>query len=311
MSNPGAMTVIDDGEASLGPMHAAMTASVSTAIQAMALMADKRIATARMYPRSIARFKKETAQLLREDVETARSAEYAKPVGNGVVRGPSIRLAELVAMCWGNIEVELSEPIVGDKNVTLRATAWDLEKNYRQDGMASISIVDKQGRRYPQHLIETTILAAASKAKRNAIIAVIPRSYIQDLLAVAKEVAMGNKKPLEQQRVDTLDYFARTHKVQPEQVFEFLKVEGIDDMGEEEIELLRGVVTAIKEGAEITEYFRSPAASKAEEVKAKIKARQGKKEPGKEPGKEPEKEKEVQPADGKLFSDPASQKLPD
>lgn len=305
MSN--AMTIPSDEDGAIGPMHGALQqANLSTAIQAMAMLADKRIATARMYPRAISRFKREAAQLLREDVETARSAEYAKPVGGGTVRGPSIRLAELAAMCWGNLEVEVSEPIVGDKNVVVKATAWDLERNYRQDGMASMSIIDKHGKRYPNHMIETTAAATASKAKRNAILAVIPRAYIQDLLQVAKEVANGNAKPLEQQRVEVLDYFARTHKVQPEQVFEFLGIQGIDDIDDEAIDTLRGVVTAIKEGSTLDEFFRPVASSKAESVKAKIEARKGK------AIKEAPKEIPAStPSDGKLFTDPADQKLPD
>ena len=97
----GALTVVDDEDSMLGMMLQQQQASVGTAIQMAAAMLDKRISTARAYPRSITKFKREAAQLLSEDVETARAAEYAKPVGGGVVKGASIRLAELAAMCWG------------------------------------------------------------------------------------------------------------------------------------------------------------------------------------------------------------------
>lgn len=286
------LTVIEDDESMIGNMMQA-PASIGTAIQMMAAMADKRIATARMYPRKISKFKSDASQLLREDIETARSAEYAKPIGGGTVKGPSVRLAELAAMCWGNLEVKLSEPVVGDKSVVVTASAWDIEKNYLQDGMATTSILDKHGNRYKASMIETACMATAAKARRNAILNVIPRSYINDLLEVAKEVAAGNKKPLEQVRRETLDFFARTHKVQADQIFEMLGITGIDDINEGHLDELRPIATALKEGsATVDEFFTTKTESKADAVKAKIAERKASQTNG-NGGKKP--------ADGKLF----------
>jgi hypothetical protein len=98
-----AITTVDDVEYQQpGLSLQRHDATTSTAIQLMAAMVDKRITTARQFPRSVSRFKKEASDLLKEDVETARSAEYAKPVGGGTVKGPSVRLAEVALLCWGN-----------------------------------------------------------------------------------------------------------------------------------------------------------------------------------------------------------------
>lgn len=286
MNGNGAMTIVDDREAMLGGIARQNQVEVSTAIQLAAALIDKRIATARQWPRSVARFKEEASDLLRNDVETARSAEYAKPVGGGTVRGPSIRLAEIAAMCWGNLEITIAEPVVGDKSVTVTATAYDMERNYTAPGMSTATIIDKYGNRYKQHMIETTILACASKARRNAIQAVIPRAYINDLLETAKKVAAGNEKPLEQRRIDALDYLARTHKVQPERVFAMLSVGGIDDITSEHLDELRAVITAIKEGtAAPEEFFPAAETSKADELKKKLADRQAAKKPASEPEK--------------------------
>lgn len=248
------------------------------AIQLAAAVLDKRIATARNFPRSIARFKSEATALLQSDLETARSAEYSKPVGGGSVRGPSVRLSELAAMCWTNIEVAIDEPIVGEKSVTVQAFAWDLERNIRMPGIASTSILNKEGGRYPQHLIETTIAATAAKARRNAVLAVIPKAYITDLLEAAKAVAKANQKPLEEQRKDMLDYFARSHKVDSAQVFAYLSVAGADDITPDHIDELRAVATAIQEGESAEGYF-GKAKSKAEQAKEKLAARKAKEQP--------------------------------
>lgn len=268
-----ALSTIEDEDGMIGGMMTA-PASVNTAIQLMAAMVDKRIATARQYPRKISRFKLEASQLLREDVETARSAEYAKPVGGGTVKGASIRLAELAAMCWGNLEIDIAEPIIGDKSVTLVSTAYDLERNYRVQGIATASILKRDGSRYPQHMIETTILATASKARRNAILSAIPKAYIKDLLDVAREVAAGNKEPLEVIRKKMIEYFQRTHKVTEQQIFDMLNVGGIDDIGEPQIDELRLAANALKENeAKVEDFFNMKTESKADAVKAKIAAR--------------------------------------
>jgi hypothetical protein len=206
------------------------------------------------------------------------SAEYSKPVGGGSVRGPSVRLAELAALCWTNIEVVIQEPIVSDSSVTVQAIAWDMEKNITMPGVATTSILNKQGQRYPQHLIETTIAATASKARRNAILAVIPRAYVNDLLVAAKAVASKNQKPLEQVRAEMLEFFARSYRVDAAQVFDYLGVDGVDDITLAHVDELRAVVTAIKEG-EPVEVFFGKSKSKVDLAKEKLAARKAKSEP--------------------------------
>lgn len=289
------ITTLDDQDSRLMMPLAATT---STAIQLAGVLVDKRIATAHMYPRSISRFKQEAASLLREDVETARSAEYAKPVGGSTVKGASIRLAELAAMCWGNLDIEISEPVVTDKSVSVKASAWDLQRNYRQEAVVSTSIVGKNGARFAGHMVETTALATAAKAKRNAILAIIPRSYISDLLEVAKSVARGNEKPLAQVRAEMLDYFARTYKVGKDQIFALLEIDGVDDLDLDRIDTLRGVATAIKEGSSPDEFF-AKSESKTDAVKAKLADRKKPVAPKPEAPKEPDP---PHTKDGKLFN---------
>jgi hypothetical protein len=250
-------------------------ASQNQAIAMAAAVLDKRLITARQFPRSIARFKQEAIALLQQDIETARSAEYSKPVGSGKVTGPSVRLAEIACMCWTNIEVEIMEPIVGETSVTVQAFAWDLERNVRVPGISSTSILTTAGTRYKQHMIDNAIMATASKARRNAIQAAIPRAYINDLLEAARKVARDNQKPLEQVRTDMLEFFARSYRVQAEQVFQYLGVGGIEDINLDHVDELRSVVTAIKDGESIEAYFGA-VKTKTDLAKEKIAARRAK-----------------------------------
>jgi hypothetical protein len=245
------------------PIEGVILHQQSQAVALAGAVLDKRIATAKQWPRSISRFKQQASELLSEDIETARSAEYSKPVGGGFVRGPSVRLAEIACLCWGNVEVSFDEPIVGDKSVIVNAYAWDLERNIRVPGIATMSIVNKNGQRYPQHMVETTIMACAAKARRNAVLTVIPRAYVNDLLETAREVASKNAPPLEETRQKMLDHFARSHRVSAQQVFAYLSVAGADDIGQDQISELRGVVEAIKDGEPVEAFF-GDSKSKAE-----------------------------------------------
>lgn len=263
------MTAIEPQERQMiQPLNAGTTQAVALA----AAVLDKRIATAKQWPRSISTFKSEAKTLLHEDIETARSAEYSKPVGGGKVTGPSVRLAEIAALCWRNIEVEISDPVITENSVTVQAFAWDMERNIRMPGMATTSILTKEGKRYVQHMVETATIATAAKARRNAILSVIPRAYINDLLEIAKEVSKANRPPLEKVRQDMLAYFERTHRVNSDQVFAYLDIKGTDEVTYDHLDELRTVMEAIKEGESPEVYF-GKAKSKAELAKEKIQKR--------------------------------------
>lgn len=231
------------------------------------------------------------------------------------MRGPSVRLTEIACLCWTNVEVEIQEPMISDRSVTVQAFAWDLERNIRMPGIATTSILKADGTRYAPHMVETAVVATAAKARRNAILAVIPRAYVNDLLAAAKAVASKDQKPLEQVRQDILDYFARSCKVDAEQIFAYLKIKGIEDIKQDDIDELRAVAEAIKEGESPEGYF-GKAKSKVELAKEKAAARKRTDEPAQKveaaaafkPAAEeqkPEAKQEAtqEPSEGKLFSE--------
>lgn len=272
------MTLPEDTEGMIGGggmnPFARRDTTASMAIQAMSALVDKRIMTARAFPRSVSRFKKNAEGLIREDIETARSAEYAKPIGGGTVKGTSVRMAEVLLLCWPNLEVEVEEPVIGDKFVSCRASAWDLETNTRQTAVAMQSILDKHGNRYKPSVIETNALACASKARRNVILQAIPRAFVNDLMQVARSVRDKNAPPLEEQRESMIQYFARTYRVTLEQILAVLSVEGVDDIRVEQMEDLRAIAEGLKAGeGKVEDYFPAAASSKAEGVKEKLRNR--------------------------------------
>ncbi len=61
----------------------------------------------------------------------AETAQYAFPRGNQTVTGPSVRLAESIARCWGNMDYGIRELEQSNGESQVEAYAWDTETNTR------------------------------------------------------------------------------------------------------------------------------------------------------------------------------------
>lgn len=62
----------------------------------------------------------------------AEGALYSYSRGGSEVTGPSIRLAEVAAQCWGNVQFGIRELDQRSGESTVEAFAWDVESNTRQ-----------------------------------------------------------------------------------------------------------------------------------------------------------------------------------
>lgn len=62
----------------------------------------------------------------------AEKATYVYARGGTNITGPSIRLAEAIAQCWGNIQFGIQELDQRPGVSTVQAFAWDMETNTRQ-----------------------------------------------------------------------------------------------------------------------------------------------------------------------------------
>ena len=59
----------------------------------------------------------------------AEKAFYSYSRGGSTVNGPTIRFAEELARCWGNIDYGIKELSQGEGKSEMQAYAWDLETN--------------------------------------------------------------------------------------------------------------------------------------------------------------------------------------
>jgi hypothetical protein len=208
---------------------------------------DVQIETAHRYPRSIDRFKKLALTIATADHETAASCFYALPRAGTTIEGPGVRLAEIVASCWGNLRAGSEVIDIGDTHVTVRGFAHDLETNFAVSLQIRRKITNKYGKRYSDDMITMTANAASSIAFRNAIFKVVPKAFVQQVYNEAKKVAIGDAKTLSARRKDMFGYFQKMG-VTEDRVLAMLQREGTDDVDLKDMEKLVGFATAIKEG---------------------------------------------------------------
>ena len=208
---------------------------------------DVQIATANKYQRSIKNFLDEARQLVTLNEEVAAQCIYALPRGGKSIEGASARFAEIVASCWGNIRA--GARIVDEDNrfITAQGVCHDLQKNVLITFEVRRKITDKYNKKYNDDMVVTTGNAAASIALRNAILKVVPKAFWQPLYEEAKKVAIGNAQTLSNRRELALDTIQKMG-VKREDVFAYLEIKGVEDITLDHLAILRGNLTAIKEG---------------------------------------------------------------
>lgn len=208
---------------------------------------EQQIATARRFPRSVKRFRDETLQMVTLSESVAEQCIYALPRDGKTIEGPSARFAEVVASAWGNCRA--GARVVDDKGefVVAQGVFHDLERNVAITYEVQRRIVGKNGKRFSADMIGVTANAACSIALRNAVLKGVPKAFWEDMYAEARKVVMGDAKTLVNRRAAAVQAFQR-HGVTETQLCAKLGVAGIEDVGLEHLVVLKGLLTAIKDG---------------------------------------------------------------
>lgn len=196
---------------------------------------DTQIATAHRFPRSIKTFQKKAEGMATITVEVAASCEYKLPRGkekdgsDKIIKGPSIRMAEIVAACYGNLRIGARITEEGKSHITVQGIAHDLETNVAYSSEIRRRITTKDGRRYGEDMIAQTCNAACSIAQRNAIFKAVPLSLAMPVIEAARATALGDLKTLPERREKMLARF-ETIGVKRDRIFLALGVKGVEDL---------------------------------------------------------------------------------
>jgi hypothetical protein len=226
---------------------------------ALAVMEESEILmqvkTAKMYPRSLAVFKQEASEMIMQDEATAKSCIYRRPVGKErdgtekIVQGKSIRMAEIVAACYGNLRAKTIITEMKPRYVKAVGVALDLQKNIAFSAECVESTVRSDGTPMTERMRIVIAKAAQSKALRDAIFKIVPVGICKPLEDLAKRVIMGdgNVQTMDKRKAE-LQAWLKTINVSNERMFIVVDVKGFADMGIDELLIVAGLRTAIECG---------------------------------------------------------------
>jgi hypothetical protein len=185
----------------------------------------------------------------------AEAAFYSVP-NRGT--GPSIRFAEEVARCYGNVEYGHRELSRSSGKSEVEVYAWDKEKNnYSRRQITVMHVIDtKQGPKAcrDQADIDNKIANVASKQMRGRILALMPKWLVEEAIVACKNTIAGlNDEPIEARVRKMTQAFAK-YGVTTEHLERYLG-HGLADTLLDELVELTGVFNALKEGAKPSDYF--------------------------------------------------------
>lgn len=232
---------------------------------------DAQIATAKQYPRNLARVLNNIETLATMDEDVAGSCFYSLRRQGKVIEGASVRMAEIVASSWGNLRTQARIIANDGKTITAQGVCHDLETNTAISVEVKRRITDKTGKTYNDDMQIMTGNAACAIALRNAVFKVVPAALIKKAIDKAKKVSLGESMTLETSRAKMMQYF-KTIGVDEKQIFDYLSVEKIDEIDIDMVVELRGLATALKEGTTTLKEAFEPKvdAQKAQEVADKF-----------------------------------------
>lgn len=177
---------------------------------------------ARQFPRNVFQAEQRILDACKRPA-LAETAVYQYPRGGTKISGPSIRLAEVVAQNWGNIDFGIKELEQREGESVVMAYAWDLETNTRQTKVFTVKHSMKAKGTIkklddPRDIYEKVANDGARRL-RSCILAVIPGDIIENAVRQCEETLRGNSKgPLKDRIANALKAFKERYKVTQEMI---------------------------------------------------------------------------------------------
>jgi hypothetical protein len=136
-------------------------------------------------------------------ITLASQSMYSYPRGKEMVTGPSIRMAEVLAQNWRNVEFGIRELERRDEVSIAESYCWDMETNVRQKKVFEVphfmQLRGGQKKRLtdPRDIYELVANHGARRL-RQCILGIIPIDIVEDAVERCKKtVAEGTGEPIE------------------------------------------------------------------------------------------------------------------
>jgi hypothetical protein len=202
----------------------------------------------------------------------AEKALYSYPRGGQIVSGASIRLGELLAQNYGNIDAGIRELERREGRSICEAYCWDLETNFRMTRQFEVAHIrdTKQG---PKKLtderdIDEMVLNKGARRMRACILAIIPADIVEDSIERCRKVMSSKESPEPlKDRINKIVLAFATVGVTQEMIEERLG-HPIQQIIHDQIPDLQGIYNSLKDKTAKREKFFSKKSDTAEILKS-------------------------------------------
>lgn len=191
----------------------------------------------------------------------AEKAFYSYNRGGGTVSGPTIRFAEELARCWGNIDYGIKELSQDEGKSEMQAYAWDLETNAQSvQNFTNPHIREVGGKAKiltSQRDIYEINANMGARRLRSRILAILPTDLVDMAINECKKTIAGNNdEPLIDRVKKMIVAFGKLGVTQ-EQIEKRLGRKA-DTMTVDDFTDYIGIYNAIKQGeSKIAEWFEA------------------------------------------------------
>jgi len=198
----------------------------------------------------------------------AEIAQYAKPIGKAMIRGPSVRFADEASKLMGNIYVQSNSTYEDESIRKISVEATDLETNFTKSVEVVIDktverrnptgreIIGRRTNSYGDivYIVKATedevfvkTNSQIAKARRNLELQLIPQDILEDAMEIcSRTVNNENAKDPDLFKKQLMRAFANIN-IMPDELEKYLG-HSIDILSKEEIENLRAVHQSIVQG---------------------------------------------------------------
>jgi hypothetical protein len=189
----------------------------------------------------------------------AEKAFFSYNRGGSTVSGVTIRFAEELARCWGNVDYGIKELSQDNGKSEMQAYAWDMETNTisvqnftnphtREAGKVTKMLTSQRD------IYENNANMGARRL-RSRILAILPNDLVEAAIAECKKTLAGNNSEPLIDRVKKMAVAFEKLGVTQEQLESRLKRK-IDTMTIDDFTEYIGIYNAIKNGeSKVTEWF--------------------------------------------------------
>ena len=208
---------------------------------------------ARQFPRNVS---SSIARIMQEcgNARLAENAVYEYKRGDTVVRGASIRLAEVIARNWGNFVCGVTELEQRNGESVIKAYAWDLETNTCDDKIFTVKHERKTKKGSykltdPRDIYEM-VANSGARRKRACIFAVIPAYIVDEAIEECEKTLHESvmKEPIENVRAKILELFSEYVPDNTKEALSDKVGKDFDSINAKDVVKLRHLYSAIKDG---------------------------------------------------------------